>query len=136
MLVRDVMTSDPVTVQATDPISAALDALFEADIRHLPVVRGEALVGMISDRDVRDLGFPIDWENDGAEAALQQLANPIASVMNSEPIRVDEETEIADVIDLIITHRIGAIPVVDPDTLHPVGIVSYVDILRAVRDNV
>jgi acetoin utilization protein AcuB len=47
---------------------------------------------------------------------------------------VDPETEVSEAIDLMIEHRIGALPVVEPDSTKLVGIVSYVDVLRAARD--
>jgi CBS domain-containing protein len=51
--------------------------------------------------------------------------------MTGDPITVDEETELTEVIDLMIEHKVGALPVVAEDKL--VGIVSYVDVLKAAR---
>jgi CBS domain-containing protein len=47
---------------------------------------------------------------------------------------VQPETELSDVIDLLVESRVGALPVIDPDTRAVVGIVSYIDVLRAIQD--
>jgi acetoin utilization protein AcuB len=55
--------------------------------------------------------------------------------MSSDVICVEPETDLSDVVALLLEHKIGAIPVVDPDTRAVVGIVSYIDVLRAVQDS-
>lgn len=50
--VSDIMTRDPITVQATNTLSDALDELRGRKFRHLPVMEGDTLVGMISVRDL------------------------------------------------------------------------------------
>jgi CBS domain-containing protein len=51
--------------------------------------------------------------------------------MSSEVIAVGPEADIGEVIDLLIEHRIGAVPVVQEETREVLGIISYVDVLRA-----
>jgi CBS-domain-containing membrane protein len=52
MTARELMTQSPTTVTPTTTIAEAWDLMRELDVRHLPVVDGEALVGMVSDRDL------------------------------------------------------------------------------------
>jgi acetoin utilization protein AcuB len=54
--------------------------------------------------------------------------------MTSDVITVHPESDASEAIDLMIEHRVGALPVVEPDSTKLVGIVSYVDALRAARD--
>ena len=54
--------------------------------------------------------------------------------MSSDVIYVEPETDLSEVVALLLEHKIGAIPVVQPDTRAVVGIVSYIDVLRAVQD--
>jgi acetoin utilization protein AcuB len=54
--------------------------------------------------------------------------------MSSDVIAVGPDAEIGEVIDLLIDHKIGAVPVVDEETREALGIISYVDVLRALRD--
>jgi acetoin utilization protein AcuB len=54
--------------------------------------------------------------------------------MTTDVISVNPETELEEVVDLMIEHKIGAVPVVEADSSKLVGIVSYIDALRAARD--
>jgi CBS domain-containing protein len=131
MNASDLMTSDVVVVRSTDAIGAAVETLTELDIRHLPVVDDGELVGMLSDRDLRELGLAQinDVPDIDRIKALGKLA--VADVMSSDVQTVDPGTSIRDIIDLMVTSKIGAVPVVEEHNGKLVGIVSYVDVLRA-----
>jgi CBS-domain-containing membrane protein len=128
---RDLMTQSPAVIDVTATLRSAVDKLQTLEIRHLPVVDSEGeLVGMVSDRDLRALSIPyfVDGENVGTLRTA--LDASVASIMSADVIAVDEEADAAEIVDLMLDNRIGAVPVVDGDrTL--VGIVSYVDVLRA-----
>lgn len=132
MLAKDIMTENPVTATELMPVAEALGLLYELDVRHLPVVRGSELAGIISDRDLR--GFSAPSEDEAVEALDRARASNVGSFMNTDPIRVDPETDVKEVVELMLANRIGAIPVCDFDTGDLVGIVSYVDVLRAVQE--
>lgn len=134
MLVRDIMTPNPYSVSVTSSVRHLLRVLAEADVRHLPIVDEGALVGIVSDRDLRAVGSLVDDALERPGAAQEALAQPASSVMTSGVITVNPESDVAEAIDLMIEHRIGAIPVVEADSTKLVGIVSYVDALRAARD--
>jgi acetoin utilization protein AcuB len=129
------MTLNPVTLTPKASIAEAWDLMRELEIRHVPVVEGGALVGMVSDRDL--LRFDVErlLMADGAEALRRELGSPVAKVMSSDVIFVNLETELSEIVELLLEHRVGALPVVQPDTLGVVGIVSYIDVLRALRDS-
>ena len=133
MTAHDLMTPNPMTVAPDATVAEAWDLMRESEIRHVPVVDHGALVGMVSDRDLArfDIGRVLMAE--GAEALRHQLATPVVKVMSSDVITVGPETGLAEIIELLIEHRIGAVPVVRPDTREVVGIVSYVDVLQAVH---
>ena len=128
------MTMYPVTVTPQATIAEALDLMRDLDIRHLPVVERGALVGMLSDRDLAYLNVGAALTDEGAAALKRELATPVIKVMRSDVICVEPETDLSDVIGLLLEHKIGAIPVIRPDTQAVVGIVSYIDVLRAVQD--
>jgi CBS domain-containing protein len=107
----------------------------EADVRHLPVTSGGALVGIVSDRDLREVvPSALDVVARPRDAA-RILARPISDVMSSDVVSVSPGDDLVEAIDLMIKHRIGAIPVVDASSDELVGIVSYVDALRAARES-
>jgi len=108
--------------------------LVEADVRHIPIVDGDELVGIVSDRDFRSVAPILLEDGDIAPGARKALSLPISSLMSSDVLSVYPESNLVEVIDLMIEQKIGAVPVVDPDSSRLVGIVSYVDALRAARD--
>ena len=134
MKARDVMTPSPITVTPEATLAEVWDLMREADIRHVPVVEAGVLVGMVSDRDLASLDVARVLTADGAEALRRALATPVVTVMSSDVIFVEMEDDLDDVIELMLEHKVGAIPVVRPDTRDVMGIVSYIDVLRGIRD--
>jgi acetoin utilization protein AcuB len=134
MKARDVMTPSPITVTPEATLAEVWDLMREADIRHVPVVEAGVLVGMVSDRDLASLDVARVLTADGAEALRRALATPVVTVMSADVIFVEMEDDLDDVIELMLEHKVGAIPVVRPDTRDVMGIVSYIDVLRGIRD--
>ena len=122
------MTQDPISVRTTDTVKEAILLLERLDIRHLPVIsENGALVGMLSDRDLR-----------GTLGATDQSEAPppwtrIRNVMSEEVVQALPDDELSEVADLMVNNRIGAVPIVDARG-GLVGIVSYVDVLRSMID--
>jgi CBS domain-containing protein len=133
MIARDLMTPDPLMVTPQTSIAEVWDLMREADVRHIPVVQGSALVGMVSDRDLARVDIARLLKTEGADAVREELATPIVKIMSTNVIAVDPEAEIGDVIDLLLEHKIGAVPVMPEDTREVLGIISYVDVLRALQ---
>jgi CBS domain-containing protein len=134
MIARDLMTPDPLTVTPQASIADVWDLMREVDVRHLPVVEAGVLVGMVSDRDVARVDLARLLKVEGTEALREELATPVVQLMSPDVIAVGPEAEIGEVIDLLIDHKIGAVAVVDEDTREVLGIISYVDVLRALQD--
>ena len=135
MSAQDLMTPNPVTVPPDATLAEVWDLMRDRGIRHVPVVDGGTLVGMVSDRDLAHVDLPRFLTLEGAEALRRELSVPVAKMMASGLVVVDADAEMGEVVDLLIEHRVGALPVVRPGTGELVGIVSYVDVLRAVRDS-
>lgn len=133
MVARELMTPDPLTVTPQASIAEVWDLMREADVRHIPVVQGDALVGMVSDRDLGRVDIARLLNVEGAGALRDELATPIVRVMTSQVIAVGPEAGIGEVIELLIEHKIGAVPVVREETREVLGIISYVDVLRALQ---
>lgn len=125
------MTRDLITVQQSERLGAVIQILHDNDIRHLPVLDGDRLVGLISDRDLRNYRPPAEFVEENVVASVQMLDTPAHRVMNPNVITVRPTDTIDRAIDLFVDLRIGAVCVVDDHAL--VGIVSYIDVLRALR---
>ena len=132
MLAKDIMTENPVTATELMSVAEALGLLYELDVRHLPVVRGGELVGIISDRDLR--GFKGTDDETAMAAAENARSETVGHFMNTSPVKADPETSVREVAELMLLHRVGAIPVADADTGDLLGIVSYVDLLRVLQE--
>lgn len=126
----DLMTKAPVTVRVTATVRKAVELLQTMDVRHLPVVDdGGTLVGMISDRDLRAVSVPCLVPDEYVANLEVALAARVSTLMSGDVVSVDTEADAAEVIDLMLDHKVGALPVIDADG-SLVGIISYVDVLR------
>ncbi len=134
MIARDLMTLDPLSVTPQASIAEAWDVMRELAVRHVPVVEDGALVGMLSDRDLAQVDIARVLRVEGADALREELETPIVEVMSSDVISVEPGTEVGEVISLLLEHKIGAVPVVEQGTREVLGIISYVDVLRALQD--
>lgn len=133
MIARDIMTKHTYAVGPEATILALIEQMFGHEIRHIPVVEGDHLLGIVSERDVRELLYPLTWNAARAEEHATVLRKPVGHIMQRELVSVDTETSVHHIIDLMLDERIGAVPVVDARDNTLVGIVSYVDVLRALR---
>jgi acetoin utilization protein AcuB len=127
------MTRQPVTMDITGTVQEAADLMVAADVRHIPVVEHGTLVGMISDRDVRSYMLPRSERIFQADEERARLAESISAVMPSEVMTIRPDTPVAELLDIMLEEKIGAVPVLAPDTGELIGMVSYIDVLRAVR---
>jgi len=131
MLVREVMTRDPITVTEETTVFDAMDVMFSSEFRHLPVVKGRALKGMISERDLSQFSSGFFRSLPAAQARLQE---PITSIMTPGVVTVTPESALSEAIDTMLENKVGALAVVDRVSGQLQGILSYVDVLRAVID--
>lgn len=134
MKAEDIMTADVATVEETATIGEALEIMEERDIRHLPIVRGSEVIGMLSDRDLRGLGLSLVTDVEGMERLKSRFGAKVSELMSSNVLTVDPEADVSEIVDLMLEEKISAVPVVDDDTNELKGIVSYVDVMRAMRE--
>ncbi len=133
MIADEVMTRDPITVDEQASISDALSLLADQGIRHLPVVRGGDVVGILSDRDFRGLGLEVVHDLASYERLRARLSQPVSTLMSSDVITIDRDAEAADIVEVMLEERLSALPVVQTGTRELAGIVSYLDLLRATQ---
>jgi acetoin utilization protein AcuB len=104
--------------------------MFQYRIRHLPVIDGDGhIVGMLSDRDVRStIGDPARAVDD--ETGLPSTLLRVQDAMSSPAAVTNAFESCGSAARALIDLHVGAVPVADENN-HLVGIVSYVDLLRA-----
>jgi acetoin utilization protein AcuB len=129
MLVKNYMKADPVTVKKDDSFRYALKLIRKEGIRHLPVLDGKKLVGIVTDRDLRQAAPSpaTTLEVHELNYLLERLK--IEAIMTKRVITVVPMTSLRDAANLLFAHKIGCLPVVEHHEL--VGIITEGDILRA-----
>lgn len=128
----EIMTENPRTIGVNDSIADAMEALQSMDVRHLPVVDDDGeLVGMLSDRDLGRLARQFTEGADAVQVLLTHGRIPVGRAMSGDVAYVDSDADISEIVQIMLERRVGAVPVVDGDG-QVVGIISYVDVLRAV----
>jgi acetoin utilization protein AcuB len=119
MRVADRMTANPVTVTANDTLGKAKALMDAGGFRRLPVVEGDKLVGIITERDLRSHAGYLE-------------ATRVNGAMTPAPMTVPSHSSVQDAARLMLEHKVGGMPVVDNGRL--VGIVTTSDLLRALLD--
>ncbi len=116
MRLRDVMSVDVITVRADDPARAARAAMRHHRVRHLIVVEGTRLVGVVSERD---LG--------GTRGAASVGNRPVRDLMAADPVSASPDTTLRQAANLMRGRSLGSLVVVDSRRV--VGIVTTTDLL-------
>ncbi|RXM48538.1 CBS domain-containing protein [Flavobacterium sp. YO12] len=122
------MTKSVVTVNQNDDLRKVVEKLKSNSIRHIPVVNGKVVVGIISRTDVNRLTFGalFDGQEGVDEAILDMLS--ISQVMTSKPKTLPSDTIIKDLAEVFAKEDFHALPVVDNGELK--GIVTTTDVIK------
>jgi acetoin utilization protein AcuB len=125
--VIDCMSESPIVVDPAESLGAAIGMLFKWQIHELPVVEDGRLVGIITDRDLRQVSpsYPIGQDQPEVQTYLQTLK--VRSCMTPAPIVVEPGTPLVEAVKLMRSNRIDSLPVVEAEKL--VGLVSISDVL-------
>jgi len=125
--VSDWMSRGVLAVEAFDSIAVARQVMAKHRINQLPVVEGEKLVGIVTDRDIRD-AYPTSMMiNRAKEIDRFAESYTVEEVMSYNVMSVRPQTPLVTAVRLLRRHRIGSLPVVEKGKL--VGIITRSDIL-------
>lgn len=132
MFVSDWMTKKVFTVKPDDSISEAAKLSKEKDVKHLPVVRGGKVIGLLSDRDIKEYVPSKVTSLDVYELHYLLAKTKVKEVMKRNVITTPRNTPIEEAAMIMHDKNIGCLPVVDRESL--VGIISDHDIFRVLVD--
>lgn len=130
MLVQDWMTSAPETVSVNTAVMEAIQRLREGGYRRLPVMDGHKLVGIVTDRDLKEATPSKATTLSIYELNYLLSKLSVKDVMKSPVISIQSDAAIEEAALLMEEHRISGLPVLDGTEL--VGIVTITDLMRAV----
>lgn len=121
--VGDIMTPELVTLREEDDLAVAEWALALRRFRHLPVTRGDQLVGVVTQRDL--LRARSRFEQGTTTVAVSEF-------MTRDPVTVDPTMPLQEAADIMVLRKIGCLPVVADNRL--VGLITEGDLVRFARN--
>lgn len=127
--VSTIMTQNVVKLNITDDLTKAESLFKEHKIRHIPVVNGNKILGILSYSDLLRISF-VDAADDEDEVVDVTVYNmfTIEQVMTKRLMTVKPETTIKEAAEILATHEFHALPVCTGGVL--VGIVTTTDLIR------
>jgi CBS domain-containing protein len=117
--VRDAMTSSPRTIDRSTPQQEAARLMRDEDVGSLPIVEGERLVGVLTDRDIVVRAV--------ADGRIDVTAGEIAS---TELVTVDPDQPLSEAAKLMAQHQVRRLPVCEEDG-RLVGVLAQADVATA-----
>ncbi len=122
MLVQEVMHTNPITITPQTTLCDAYQLMHEKGIRHLPVMKDEQLVGVVTDRDLRLATSRLAKRPFDPKAQVREvMSHPVQTAYPNDPVEMTTQ--------IMLEMKIGCMPVVEE--AHLVGIVTSADLLAA-----
>jgi CBS domain-containing protein len=133
--VSTIMTKNAQTVNLEDSLASVRDLIRSHGFRHVPVVQGKQLVGIVSKTDLNRLTFSSLFAGqEQADEAVFEMLN-IGQVMSHKPRVVKASDSIREVAEILAIEEFHALPVVDEhDSSKLVGIVTTTDVIKYMLD--
>jgi CBS domain-containing protein len=127
--ISDIMTKEVITLNHTDDLETAERLFKSKKIRHIPVVSGEKIIGMLSYTDLLRISFAdaIDEDEESVDTVVYNMFT-IEQVMAKNLVSVESSTTIKEVAEILSKKEFHALPVVDNKKL--VGIVTTTDLIN------
>jgi CBS domain-containing protein len=118
--IKDVMTSDPCSIDAGKSVAYAAKMMRDEDVGLAPIVEGDKLIGMLTDRDI-------------AIRVVAEGRNPdqvtVREVASKQVVTIDPQQELDEALRIMAKHQVRRLPVVEEDG-RLVGVVAQADVAR------
>ena len=121
--VQKYMTTSPHTIGDDQPMAVAHRMMREHHVRHLPVLRGSKIVGLVSDRDLNMVETLVD---------VDPRKVLVSEAMSQDPYVVSPEASLDEVVSTMAEKKYGSAVIAQHDKV--VGIFTTVDACRAFAD--
>ena len=129
MKVHEMMQQDVITATPAMSLRQVQRLMHDHRIRHIPVVSETHLVGIVSDRNIRNaLPSPATTLTKG-EINYRMDTTPIDTCMSRDVVTITPEDDMVQAARLLLQHKFGSVPVVVGERL--VGVITETDCLRA-----
>lgn len=131
MLVKNWMTTLVITIDADDSMEHAIKLLKKHNIRMLPVMKKNKLVGILTDRDLKRASASDATSLEVHELNYLLSKLKVGEIMSRNPITVPMDFTIEETAEVLLKHKISGVPVVDPYE-NMVGIITQSDLFRII----
>ena len=118
--IRDVMTSDPCTVDADKSVAYAAKMMRDEDVGLAPIVEGDKLIGTLTDRDIAVRVVAED--KDPNQVTVREVAS-------NQVVTIDPQQDLSEALRIMAKHQVRRLPVVEEDG-RLVGVVAQADVAR------
>jgi acetoin utilization protein AcuB len=129
--VQDFMTADPVTIGPGATLHEAYTVMFDEEVRRLPVVADNELVGILTLSDILQ-AMPPPIDDADMETRLEVTGRTVADIMSYDPITVNPEDTVQEAAERMLEYQVSGLPVVQDGEV--VGIITESDIFRIIVD--
>ena len=129
MLVKNWMTPNVKTVNSDDTLDHAIEMMRKYEIRMLPVMENDAVVGIISDRDIKRVSMPQNLQP--GNKATDTSCIRIDQVMTRGIFSISPHHTVEEALECLLVNKISGIPVLD-ENRKLVGIITQSDLFHAV----
>ena len=128
MLVRDLMEEEVVSLDVSDSLDLADDIMRLGRIRHMPVLSGDRVVGIVSQRDLFRAGVSsvLQLKRESEREWLAKI--PVQGIMTTNVFTIRPDRSVREAVQIMIDKKVGCLPVVHDAKL--VGLLSESDCLR------
>jgi len=118
--IKDVMTSDPCSIDAGKSVAYAAKMMRDEDVGLAPIVEGDKLIGMLTDRDI-------------AIRVVAEGKNPdqvtVREAASKQVVTIDPQQDLDEALRIMAKHQVRRLPVVEEDG-RLVGVVAQADVAR------
>ena len=128
MLVRDIMTTDLTTLREDEVLLDATLILSRGGFRHIPIMNGKQLAGIVTERDVKHYTPSILSGIPPEEYNRLMATTPLSKIMSRNPVTIEPGKTVYEAAQILYDHRIGCLPVVEDSELK--GIITTTDMLN------
>jgi CBS domain-containing protein len=118
--IRDVMTSDPCSIDAEKSVAYAAKMMRDEDVGLAPIVEGDKLIGMLTDRDI---AIRVVAEGKSPDQVT------VREVASKQVVTIDPQQDLDEALRIMAKHQVRRLPVVEEDG-KLVGVVAQADVAR------
>jgi CBS domain-containing protein len=118
--IRDLMTSNPCTIDADKSVAYAAKMMRDEDVGLAPIVEGEQLIGTLTDRDI---ATRVVAEGKDPESTK------VRDVATTRLVTIDPQQDLDEALRLMAQHQVRRLPVVEEDG-RLVGVIAQADVAR------